>query len=117
MYCSNARVLVDLRDEIGAIWRLLPADGKAQAFMSHMLVVGVGVVDIASGGVDFSEVVDLLAGADGGLPAGELAGVGVEGDGAFRVIIFESLGFGEAEGDLGGGVVGEVLLDVLVRDY
>lgn len=106
MYSSDTGVFVDLRDEIGAVGGLVPADRKAQAFMFQMFVVSVGIVDVACGGVDFLVEVDLLAVADGGLPAGEFAGVGVEGDGAFRVIIFKSLGFGEAEGDLGGGVVG-----------
>ena len=98
-------MFVDLWNEVGAVGGLVPADGKAQALMSHMFVVGVGVIDIACGGGDFFEEVDFLAIADGGLLVGEFAGVGVEGDGTFGVIIFKSLGFGEAKGDLGGWVV------------
>lgn len=95
-------MFVDLWDEVGAVRGLVPADCEAQALVSYMLVVTVGIVDIASGGLELFEEVDLLAVADGGLPAGELAGVGVEGDGALGVIIFKSLGFGEAERNLGG---------------
>jgi hypothetical protein len=45
-----------------------------------------------------------------------LAAIGIEEDGAFGVVIFEAFGFGEAEGNLGGGVVGEMFLDCFWRD-
>jgi hypothetical protein len=54
--------------------------------------------------------------ADRGFSGWELASVGVESDGALGVIIFESFWFGETEGNLRGRVVGQVLLDVLVRN-
>ena len=55
--------------------------------------------------------------SDGVPPVGELAGVGVEGDGAFRVVVLESFGLREPKGELGWRVVGQMLLDVLMRDY
>lgn len=55
--------------------------------------------------------------ADGVLAVGELAGVGVEGYGAFGVVVLESFGLGEPKGQLGWRVVGQMFLDVLMRDY
>lgn len=52
--------------------------------------------------------------ADRGSSVRKLASVGVEGDGTLGIIIFESFGFGEAEAEFGGRVVGEMFLHVLV---
>jgi hypothetical protein len=63
------------------------------------------------------EEVHLFAIADGGVPAGELAAVGVEGNWALGVIIFKSFRLGEAEGNLGRRAVRQMLLDKFVRNY
>lgn len=114
-YCVGPGVAVDLRDQVGLVRRLLPTAPEGQTLELGELVVGSGVV-VAAGGRhrQYLGDVELLLGADGGVATREGAGVGVEGDGALGIIIFESFGFGEAEGVFGGGVVGEVLLHVLV---
>ena len=89
---------MDLWNEVGLIWRLFTTDSKAESLPLHELVVGVGLVGIASWGDGLMEEVYLFGGADGGSPAGELTAVVVEGDRALGVIILESFGFGEAEG-------------------
>lgn len=53
-YCSDARVLVDLGNEIGLVWRLISADSEAQSFVLEMFIVVVGIVYVAGRGVDFS---------------------------------------------------------------
>jgi len=47
-------------------------------------------------------------------PSRKLACIGVENDGALRINIFESFGFGEAEAEFGGWVVGKVFLYILM---
>ena len=95
---------------------MFATEAEGESFPFDELVIFVGVVEGAGGGV--GEVLCELAASavtDGVLAVGELTAVGVESDGAFWVIIFESFGFGEAEADLGGGVVGGMFLHLLVR--
>ena len=47
-------------------------------------------------------------------PSWKLAGIGVESQGTFRIIIFESFGFGEEEAEFGGWVVCKVFLYILM---
>ena len=68
-YCSDARVLVNLGNEIGLVWRLISTHSKAQSFLLEMLIVVVGIVCVAGRSADFSEEVDLLAVADRGFSA------------------------------------------------
>ncbi len=65
-YCSDARVLVNLRNEIGLVRRLVSTHSEAQSFVLEMLVVVVGIVCVAGWSADFSEEIDLLAVADRG---------------------------------------------------
>lgn len=56
---------MDLGNEVGAIWRLIPADCETQALVLQVLVVAVGVVGIAGWSIDLLVKVDLLAVANG----------------------------------------------------
>ena len=71
------------------------------------LLVVIGVIESTGGcmGKVVSEI-GSFAVAYAGSSLGELASVGVEGDGAFWVIIFESFRFWKAEAEFGGRVVG-----------
>lgn len=100
-------MFVDLRDKVGLIGRLFSIESESQTLGFSELMIVVGVIEWACWG--FGEVsgeVAFVAVADGGLPVGELAAVGVERDGALRVIIFESSGFGESKTNLRGRVIG-----------
>lgn len=117
-YCSHAGVLVNLGDEIRLVRRLFSTKPEGESLGFGKLMVVVGVVERARR--SFGEVsgeIAFVSIADGGLALGELTAVGVEGDGALRVIIFESSGFGESEANLGGRIVSEVLLDLLMANH
>ena len=42
-------MFVNLWNEVGLIWRLFATDRKTESLSLHVLVIGVGVVGIASG--------------------------------------------------------------------
>ncbi len=118
MYVGWPRVLVDLGDEVGLVGGLFATEAEAQSAVASVLVVAVRVVEVAGGSqVLVNEEDHFIGTADGSLATGELALEGVESDGAFRVVILEPLGLGEAEGELGRRVVGEVLLHLLVPQH
>lgn len=108
---------MNLGDQVRAVGRLFSTESEAQSFKFGEFIVTVGVVLGACGSRREDSIeIELLFGANGGLSTRQLAGIRVEGDWTLGVIILEALGFRKAEGHFSGRVVGEVLLDILMRN-
>ena len=57
-------MLVNLRNQVRMIRRLVPTDCKAKSFLFGKLIVAVRVVEIAAGGGEFLKKINLFAVSD-----------------------------------------------------
>lgn len=111
-------MLVDLGNKVRLVWRLFSIETKCESSAFGELMIVVGIVDRAAWG--FGEImgeVALVSVADRGFPVRELASIGVESYRTFRVVILETLRFGEPEANLGGRVIRQMFLHFLVTHH